>query len=135
MSYSPGLTISTTEPVQALDVTPALARRVREMSTDGLLALTLPHTTAALVLTENDPDFFRDIARTARELLAPLEPFEHHRNNNPNAAAHLFSIFCGVQVLVPCHDGELGLGQHQRVILIELDGPKDREIALAPCRR
>ena len=64
----------------------------------------------------------------AAGLPAPFEPFKHHRNDNPNAAAHIISSFAGTQLVLPVVDGELVLGTWQRLILIELDGPKTRTI-------
>ncbi len=111
--------------VQALDVT----ERITDGSwPDGWLVLSVPHTTAALIIGENDPEMLEDYEKVAVELPAPFEPFKHHRNDNPNAAAHVISSLAGTQLLLPVEDGELVLGTWQRIIFIELDGPKTRTI-------
>ena len=67
-----------------------------------------------------------DIEKAAGRLLAPIEPFAHHRNDKPNAAAHLFSGLAGTQLLVPVRDGKMQLGSYQRIVFVELDGPRER---------
>ncbi len=114
------LSLATEQKVQAIDVTDLIAGSELE---DGLLWVASPHTTVALFLGENDPEMLQDYERVARELFAPYEPFRHHRNDKPNAAAHLWSSLVGTQLLVPVTDGVLGLGTYQRIILLELDGP------------
>jgi secondary thiamine-phosphate synthase enzyme len=114
--------------IQAIDVTDALAA-VRWP--EGFALLTVPHTTAALVIGEADEEMLADYERVAVELFAPFEPFSHHRNDNPNAAAHLLSSLAGTQLVVPVRDGALDLGTWQRIVLLELDGPKERRIRLA----
>jgi secondary thiamine-phosphate synthase enzyme len=69
-----------------------------------------------------------DYEKVAAGLPAPFEPFRHHRNDNPNAAAHVISSLAGTQLILPVEGGELGLGTWQRIILLELDGPKTRTI-------
>lgn len=90
-----------------------------------------PHTTVALLLSEADAAMLADLERTASSLLAPLEPFSHARNGNPNAAAHILSALAGTQLLLPVADGALQLGVWQRLILLELDGPKERELRVS----
>lgn len=111
--------------VQAIDVTEAITAHAWP---DGWLILSVPHTTAALILGENDPEMLEDYEKVATALPAPFEPFKHHRNDNPNGAAHVISSFAGTQLLLPVEDGAVVLGTWQRIILIELDGPKTRTI-------
>jgi secondary thiamine-phosphate synthase enzyme len=113
--------------IQAIDVTDALLER---RWPDGYALLSVPHTTAALIVGEADPEMLSDYERIAAELFAPYEPFRHHRNDNPNAAAHLVSSLAGTQLTLSVKDGRLVLGTWQRIILLELDGPKERTISL-----
>ena len=119
------LAVITERSIQALDVTDLV---MAERWPDGWLIVSAPHTTAALVIGENDPEMLEDYERVAAGLPAPFEPFKHHRNDNPNAAAHIISSFAGTQVILPVEDGRVMLGTWQRLIFIELDGPKTRTI-------
>ena len=83
------LEISSERSVQALDVTDLISA---EAWPDGWLILSVPHTTAALIIGENDPEMLEDYEKVAVELPAPFEPFKHHRNDNPNASAHVSPV-------------------------------------------
>jgi thiamine phosphate synthase YjbQ (UPF0047 family) len=43
----------------------------------------------------------------------------------------VLSSFIGGQLLLPISGGRLDVGTWQRVIFLELDGPRDRHIAVA----
>jgi secondary thiamine-phosphate synthase enzyme len=96
----------------------------------ALACLSTPHTTAALFLGEDDEELRADIVEIARAWLAPLEPFRHIRNQNPNTAAHVLSSVFGTAILVPVEDGELVLGRYQNILLLEMDGPKERSVRI-----
>ena len=124
MTASDGrLQIVTTRKVEAVDVTDLIPR-----VSGRLVWIGAPHTTVALVVCEADDAMLLDLERAAVELFAPMEPFAHARNGNRNAAAHLVSAMAGAGVVLPVADGHLSLGRWQRLILLELDGPKTREL-------
>lgn len=123
------LTIRTDAKTEALNVTEIVARAVSGLD-DGLLVIHLPHTTAALLIAEDDMELRRDYLRTAERWLERLRPFEHARNANPNAEAHLMSCVFGVNVALTLENGRLALGRYQNLILLEMDGPKERQIWL-----
>ncbi len=119
------LELQSNSKIEAIDVTELLAGRAWP---DGLLWVSCPHTTASLVIGEGDDDMLADYERTASELFAPYEPFRHKKNDNPNAAAHLLSSIAGTQLMLPIRAGRPVLGTYQRIIFLELDGPKVRRI-------
>ena len=123
------LTIATTEKRQALNVTAQVARAAGGLG-DGLLVLHTPHTTAALLIGEDDAELRRDYMRVAERWLERLRPFEHVRNDNPNTEAHVMSSVFGVSLTLTVERGALSLGRYQNLILLEMDGPKQREIWL-----
>jgi secondary thiamine-phosphate synthase enzyme len=120
--------ITSTAGIEARDITD-LVQAHGHADGDGFLWVSCPHTTAALLLCESDPEMRRDLERCAEDLLAPLEPFQHNKNNNPNAAAHLFSSLMGTQLLLP-FEGKVVLGTYQRIVFLELDGPRTRRLQL-----
>lgn len=117
--------LKTNRRIEALDITDIVAGG--EVP-DGVHLVSTPHTTAALLLSEVDEELLVDIEHVAAELLRPLEPFTHARKNNPNAAAHILSSLAGTQLLVEAADGALFLGRYQRVVFLELDGPRTRRV-------
>jgi secondary thiamine-phosphate synthase enzyme len=120
--------VVTSRPRQALDITDRFTSR---RWPDGLLLVSVEHTTAALFLGESGSEMFADYERAASRWMAGLGPFEHEAWNPGNAEAHVVSSFIGTQLLLPVSGGRLELGTWQRVILLELDGPRRRSVAVA----
>lgn len=111
---------------QLVDITAFVQEAVAAAGVaDGLCQVFVPHTTAAVCLNENaDPDVPRDIL-AAVEAMIPEVDFAHAEGNSD---AHLMATLVGASALVPIADGELRLGRWQAVYLVELDGPRRREI-------
>jgi len=116
---------------EALDITDLVVARLADHAGSAFAWISTPHTTAALMLCESDDEMLRDIERLAAYLLAPFEPFQHRKNDNPNAAAHLFSSLVGTQLILPVDGDRLELGTYQRLIFVELDGPRPRRVQLS----
>ena len=105
----------------------------------GLLVAVGQHTTTALVLNENEELLLRDIEAFFLALAPPERPWLHNdlhlRQGIPpdeprNAHAHLIAMLLGNQLSLPVVDGRLGIGRWQSVLLVELDGPRQREVLL-----
>jgi secondary thiamine-phosphate synthase enzyme len=121
------LSVTSTSAVEIVNVTAQISALIHDVA-DGIVLCYTPHTTASLILCEDDDDLRSDILRAATQMFAPLRPFTHIRNNNPNAEAHFFSAIAGTQIMLAIHNGKLDLGTYQNALFIELDGPKTREI-------
>lgn len=119
--------IDTTRKTEAVNVTARLAELIGDAQ-DGLAYFYIPHTTAALILCEDDDELRADVERAAERWLADVRPFAHIRNNNPNSEAHILSAFGGAGVTLAIENGTLDLGTYQNVLLLEMDGPKQREL-------
>ncbi len=119
--------IQTTRTTEAINVTSKLAELIDGVD-EGLALFYLPHTTAALLLCEDDDELRADLERTAKQWLVNCRPFLHIRKNNPNAEAHILSAFGGASVTLAIEGGKLDLGTYQNVLLLEMDGPKEREL-------
>lgn len=111
---------------QLVDVTSFIQEAVAAAGvTDGLCHVAVPHTTAAVLLNENaDPAVGEDILAA----LAAVLPSLAWRHAEGNSDAHVLSTLVGHSVTVPINDGELALGRWQAVYLLELDGPRKREV-------
>jgi len=120
-------TVQTGADVQVINVMPQIAE-LAAGAADGLALFYIPHTTAALLVCEDDAELRADLERVARHWLAACRPFAHRRNNNPNTEAHVLSAFGGHGVTVAIEAGRLDLGKYQNILLLEMDGPKQREI-------
>jgi secondary thiamine-phosphate synthase enzyme len=122
------LELASTRRSQAIDVTHLFDGRGWP---DGLLLVSVEHTTAAIFLGESGSEMFEDYERVAARLVSGYGPFKHETWNPGNAQAHVLSSFLGTQLLLPVSGGRLDLGTWQRVIFLELDGPRRRSIAVA----
>jgi secondary thiamine-phosphate synthase enzyme len=132
------LTLETGGPFRCHDITAELQALVERSGLgDGLLVAAGQHTTTALVVNENEPRLHADIERLFLELAAPDRPWLHNdlhlRPDIPadepiNAHSHLIALMLGNHLSLPVVAGRLGLGRYQAVLLVELDGPRRREV-------
>ena len=116
-----------------VDVTGAVRRALAESGLRrGLVLVSVPHTTCALVLNEDEAGLAGDLARLAAELPGTVEPaggFAHDRIDD-NARAHLFAALAGHSVTVSIEEGALRLGAWQSCLLVEADGPRTRRLEM-----
>src|SRR5438552_1200137 len=61
--------------------------------------------------------------------LIPAGVWRHDRVD-ANAAAHIQSAILGPGETIPVRDGKLLLGTWQAVMLVELDGPRERRVVV-----
>ena len=118
-----------TEQHQAMvDITDRVNDLVRQSTVrEGICLVYVPHATAAVVVNENaDPNVCLDIL-DALGRLVPEGQWRHDRVDN-NAAAHIKATILGPSETLPVRDGQLRLGTWQSVMLVELDGPRQRTV-------
>ena len=120
------ISIRTKKKIERHDITDEVARAAAKLGvSDGALLVSVPHTTAAVVVGENyDPDVTTDMER-ALAAWVPGVRFDHDEGNSP---AHFLSEAIGTSRLVPLEDGKPKLGRWQGIFLIELDGPRERTV-------
>jgi secondary thiamine-phosphate synthase enzyme len=123
-----------------VDVT-ALADAVvaRSGIVEGLVAVQVLHTTAAVVVNEDEPLLLEDL-RAALERAAPGALAYHHDDfarrgpvppDEPaNGHAHCKALFLRASETIAVAGGLLRLGRWQRLFLVELDGPRPRTLCL-----
>jgi len=114
---------------EVADITDKISEALLELKAkDGTCNLFLRHTTAALTVGELE-------AGNAEDLLAALETISPklkylHSDDPAHVGAHILSALIGSSLSLPVEGGKLSLGTWQRVALVELDGPREREINL-----
>jgi secondary thiamine-phosphate synthase enzyme len=113
-----------------IDITERVAELARRSGVDhGICHVYVPHATAAVVVNENDdPNLCTDILE-ALERQIPAGVWRHDRIDS-NGAAHIQAAILGPSETVPVRDGELLLGTWQAIMLVELDGPRDRRVVV-----
>lgn len=123
------LDVETHSRVEFCDITETVRKLVAESQVEsGLCCLFVPHTSAALLINENDdPGLRRDLDEFL-ERLAPVDQEYHH--NDGNCDAHLKAALLGGSKTVLVEDGRLLLGQWQGIYFCEFDGPRRRRIVV-----
>src|SRR5215475_11782578 len=129
------LTIKTTRKRELVDVTLAIEAVVAKSGLDeGLCSVYTPHATAAIIVNENDdPNVCVDVL-DALDRLIPAGIWRHDRVDG-NAASHIQAAILGPGETIPIRGGKLLLGTWQAVMLVELDGPRDRRGAVTCATR
>jgi secondary thiamine-phosphate synthase enzyme len=124
------LQVSTKRKREILDITPLFRKHLAEVkTTGGLCHLFLLHTTAALTTADLDPGTDLDILDAFAAIIPKLE--YRHPHDPEHVPDHILSSLIGTSLTFPFKDGEPVLGTWQRIILVELDGPRTREIAVS----
>jgi secondary thiamine-phosphate synthase enzyme len=120
--------ITTSQKTQVVDITERVAAIVRQVgASQGLCCVYVPHATAAIVINENaDPQIGDDLLE-ALDRLVPQGVWRHDRID-ANGAAHIKAAILGPSETIPVAQGKLRLGTWQSVLLVELDGPRERRV-------
>ena len=120
-------TVASDRKVQILNITEQCQDSIGGAQ-KGVAVFNLMHTTAAILVGEDEPELRADIVRVAQQWLAGFHPFRHGRYGAPNAEAHITSALTGTSLTIPIVDGKLLLGAWQSILLLELDGPRRRRL-------
>ena len=125
------LRIRTAAKREMVDLTARVAEIVaRSGLAEGLCSVYVPHATAAIVINENDdPNVCTDVL-DALDRLIPAGIWRHDRVDG-NAASHIQATLLGPGETIPVKDGRLQLGTWQAVMLVELDGPRERRVLVS----
>src|SRR2546428_11357000 len=124
------LKIKTHKKKEVLDITDTVEKALgrRNSSDSGICNLFVLHTTAAMTTADLDPGTDLDML-DAFEAMVPKLRYRHP-HDPAHVPDHILSSLIGTSVAIPFERGRMLLGTWQRVVLIELDGPREREIVL-----
>ena len=124
------LRIRTKHKREMIDLTPQVAEIVRASGVaEGLCHVYVAHATAAVVINENDDPNVCVDTLDALDKLIPAGIWRHDRVDG-NAASHIQAAILGPSETIPVQLGQLLLGTWQAVMLVELDGPRERRIVV-----
>jgi len=128
-TVSHNIHLETHSRVEFRDITGLLQKLIAESGVpNGMCHLFIPHTTAALLINENDdPSLQKDLDEFLREL-APRDQDYHH--NDGNCDAHLKAAVIGNSKSLMIERGRLLLGTWQGVYFCEFDGPRRRNLRI-----
>lgn len=143
--YRESLRVRTAGEFDVIDVTADVEKAVLTAGIEEGYALVYSrHTTFAILLNERESGLLVDAGRLLRGLVPERNGYLHDdfdiRTENlvpdepPNAHAHLRHMLAGRNSeYVPVAEGALALGTWQRIMLVEFDRPRDREVLVQVC--
>ena len=91
------------------------------------------HTTCTLFINEFQTALLADIKRLLEQIVASDANYlhndpEHSDCDRMNADSHLRAMLLGHSLTLQVSGGEVVLGQWQRILMAELDGPRARSL-------
>jgi secondary thiamine-phosphate synthase enzyme len=128
--------VQTQQRIELVDLTKTVMEFVRKFNMrEGLVSLWSMHTTCALFINEFQVALLTDIKRFLEQMVARDAEWMH---NNPqhsdcdrmNADSHLRALILGHNLTLQVSGGEVVLGQWQRILMAELDGPRARSLRI-----
>ncbi len=137
-----GLSLSTERPIELLDITNRVEALVRDSALNvGIVSVQSLHTTTAVVVNEHEPGLLDDFAALLGRLAPAGAPYSHDArlsappasccgDERVNGHSHCQSLLLPTSVSLHVHAGRLQLGRWQRLFLVELDGPRPRDVSI-----
>jgi len=123
------LSVSTKERYQLIDITDKVSQIIEKNQwQEGLVLVFVPHSTCAILLTENETGLKEDWISVFKKIVDNLN-FKHNQIDN-NADSHILSGLIGQGKVLPLLDGKLKIGTWQQIFLVELDGPRTRNVII-----
>jgi len=128
------LIVETDERIDLVDLTPRLAEYVRRTGVrEGMVNVWSMHTTCAIFINEFQHALLADIKVVLEKMVARDDEWKHNDPTHSdcdrmNADAHLRAMLLGHSLTLQVSGGEVVLGQWQRVLMAELDGPRARSL-------
>jgi len=128
------IAIPTEERVQVVDITREVQSILwKSHVKHGIAVVFTRHTTTGLMINEAEKGLLQDIKRKMEDLV-PVGAGYSHDNIDSNAHSHLrASLLLNTELVLPVDEGELQLGTWQRVLFVELDGPRHRKVQVMVC--
>jgi secondary thiamine-phosphate synthase enzyme len=130
------IVVQTDQRIELIDLTNRVMEFARRFNIrEGLVSLWSMHTTCTLFINEFQTALLTDIKRFLEHLVARDADYMH---NNPehsdcdrmNADSHLRAMLLGHNLTLQVSGGEVVLGQWQRILMAELDGPRARSLRI-----
>ena len=126
--------VQTDQRVELVDLTDRVMDFVRRFNVrEGFVSLWSMHTTCSLFINEFQTALLSDIRRFLEHMVARDAEYMHNDPQHSdcdrmNADSHLRALLLGHNLTLQVSGGEVVLGQWQRILMAELDGPRARSL-------
>ena len=128
------LVVQTDQRVEVVDLTDRIMEFVRRCNMrEGFVSIWSMHTTCTLFINEFQAALLSDIKRFLETMVARDAEYMHNDPQHSdcdrmNADSHLRAMLLGHNLTLQISGGEVVLGQWQRILMAELDGPRARSL-------
>jgi secondary thiamine-phosphate synthase enzyme len=128
------IVVQTDQRIELVDLTLMVMEFARRFNIrEGLVSLWSMHTTCALFINEFQTALLSDIKRFLEQMVARDAEYMHNDPKHSdcdrqNADSHLRAMLLGHSLSLQISGGEVVLGQWQRILMAELDGPRARSL-------
>lgn len=128
------MSVATGRHIELVDITDRVMDLVHRLQVrEGMVSVWSMHTTCAILINESQKALLADMERFLEEMVARDEEWLH---NDPahsdcsrqNADSHLRAMLLGHSLAIQVSGGEPVLGHWQRILVAELDGPRERAL-------
>ena len=128
------MVISTDDRIEIVDLTERVMGFVRGLGIkEGIVNLWSLHTTCTVFINEFQAALTSDIKRFLEQMVSRDDEWKH---NDPeysdcdrqNADSHIRALLLGHSLTLQVSGGEVVLGEWQRILMAELDGPRARTL-------
>lgn len=120
------LSIESKEKRSVVDITSKVQRWVQKDA--KAVSIFTAHTTCAVTSADLDPGTDKDLLDAVFEMIPRLDYRHPHDPSHAHVQSHLASSIIGPGIVLPVKKGHIVLGTWQRIVLVELDGPRKRRI-------
>lgn len=136
------LLLRTKEDFDVVDITADVEKAILASGIEeGFVLVYSPHTTVGVIVNEKETGLLQDLRNTLERVVPKSNPYLHddfsvrtenmHEGETKNAHSHLRQILGGrTSECIPISEAGLVLGRWQRVMVVEFDHAKDREIII-----
>ena len=133
------LHIETTPGVDVFDISQKVQQSIDDCGVkNGVAIIGSQHTTTAITINENEPRLIDDVKTFFERLIPEDDRYLHndiHLRDCPqdepkNAHSHLTAMLLGSSESVAIVAGRLMLGRWQSIMLVELDGARQRTVSV-----
>lgn len=138
MTYTDKINLTTQDEVPNFNnITEDVKKIVKKSKIkEGNVLIFSQHTTAAVVIQENEQGIFQDVKDTLELVASKTKEYQHHvaaidiPDEPLNGYAHCHHVFIGPSEVVPITGSKMMLGTYQHIYLVELDRSRPRTVVV-----
>lgn len=122
-------TIQTRKSKEVVDITDTINELLAKLDAkNGVVNIFVTHTTCALTTADLDPGTDEDLLQAIEKIFP--KGIYRHPHDPFHVGEHIMSSLIGASVTVPVKQGEVVMGTWQRIVLVELSGPRTRNLLI-----